>query len=501
MFHFLQPIWMLAATGIIVPAIIHLWNIQAGKILKVGSIAFFTQSSKKYASSLRIREWWLLIVRCLLIIVLAILLSKPQVNESFDTRREKGWLLLEKGNIAEAYQRFKLVIDSLMQAGYEFHYFNTGFAKENLNDVLKTAGDTISAKALSYRSLIKQLDQLLPPELPVFLFTTNYLNRFAGNRSATSLNLHWNTYTPGDSVSNFIEKAYSISADSIRIIIGNSSPSRTTFSHEDISLGDIENHDIQIDHKNGAAFISYLKDTPVPVDTATMNITIFQGTYPVDAKYLQAAIAAIRQFSKHLIRLKISNKIEDIPTQQDWLFWLSESPPPEKIKADNIFTYQQGEIENVYSWINTTTSINSEEEKIALIKKTSSVIDVHSGQPLWQDGFGDTILSLEETGINVYRLFTHIDPAWNDLPWSARFPQLIYTLLYPAAENNVIRDHDKRTISSAQLLPEKGGQGKSKMPPKYITKDISNIFWLAAFILFCIERFIALRTRKELVYG
>ena len=73
----LNAIALTAAAGIIVPILIHLWNVQTGKTLRVGSIALIKESVSHRARRLKISQWLLLLVRVALILLLALLLAQP----------------------------------------------------------------------------------------------------------------------------------------------------------------------------------------------------------------------------------------------------------------------------------------------------------------------------------------------------------------------------------------------------------------------------------------
>jgi hypothetical protein len=85
-------------------------------------------------SSLRFTELFLLLLRCLLIMLLALLLAQPYW---LNAGSGKGWILMEKKDVQQAYTHFKPVTDSLLQAGYEFHLLEEGFEKKDIQSVLK----------------------------------------------------------------------------------------------------------------------------------------------------------------------------------------------------------------------------------------------------------------------------------------------------------------------------------------------------------------------------
>ena len=141
MFQLLQPIYLFAIAGILIPVIIHLWNIREGKILKVGSISLLQETARHQARSLKLKDLLLLLLRCLLIIILSFLLAEPVWKKQRSSTNEKGWVLIEKGGVAEAYQQYKAIIDSLKNAGFQFRYFNGGFPAQDWEKVLRVNDD------------------------------------------------------------------------------------------------------------------------------------------------------------------------------------------------------------------------------------------------------------------------------------------------------------------------------------------------------------------------
>src|ERR1700741_1943759 len=119
---FLHPIWFFALAAISIPVAIHLWNVRKGKTLKVGSIALVTAASQKRNLSRRLNDVMLLLLRCLLLVLSAFILTMPLWKRNSNSSKTKGWVLIPKESVKETYQRFKPKIDSLNKAGFEFHY-------------------------------------------------------------------------------------------------------------------------------------------------------------------------------------------------------------------------------------------------------------------------------------------------------------------------------------------------------------------------------------------
>ena len=509
MIQFVQPIWLWAAAGIIIPVIIHLRNVREGKTLKVGSIAFLTESAKSQAKSLKLSDLLLLLLRCLLLIALTMLIAKPTWETQIKTE-EKGWILIEKSQVREAYNNFKSTIDTLIKSGYTFHYFDLNFGQAKLEDVSKMPADTSKKSALSYWALLKELDQRAPSKLPVYLFSDNQLRKFTGIRPAVSLHLNWGTYRSRDSSSAWIEKAYKTANDSIHLIIGNSKFSGTYYTSQNISR-DNSNTKFNVKVADEKTFVS-LNDTSkyginkiVQVDTSALAITIFTDKFEEDAHYLKAAIDAIRDFTKYKMTVSVVKDSRNIPDNYTWLFWLSEEALPESKIKNNVFLYEKGKAENTNGEILTQDEAAfSASEKNGLFKFIpANSISQDSLKTIWKDGFGEPVLSVQKQDAFVYHFYSRFNPQWNDLVWSSSFPQVIYNLIFTQEKNTAeIDDEDKRIMVSSQIQPLKN-LPENNVPKQNLIdkKDLSKVFWIIAIILFFAERIISFTRSKAIVYG
>ena len=99
MFQFLNPIWFFGAAALLIPVLIHLWNIRSGKVLKVGSISLINAASRKSSRSFKLLDIPLFILRCLLLFILALLLALPVWQKKIEAAKVKGWVLFPKENL------------------------------------------------------------------------------------------------------------------------------------------------------------------------------------------------------------------------------------------------------------------------------------------------------------------------------------------------------------------------------------------------------------------
>ncbi len=482
---------MFATAGVIIPIIIHFWNRKQGKTLKVGSISLLTQSYKQQAKSLQLQERLLLLLRCLLILIIALLLSHPVWKEDVDATKQQGWILMEKQGLQQTYTRFKPFIDSLIKQHYEFHYFDAGLEKENLESALKNKDSVI--QNFSYWSLLSSLDQQVPATLPVYLFTDNSLKRFKGNRPQVSMKLQWHTYTAKDSVSEWLSKAYLTSADSIRLVAATSQPSGTSYLYKNTAIATQKQDEYSVQTNSNNISVSYQGKQQIEVDTATIKITLFTDDYGNDANYLKAAFEAIQQYSKRKIKLSLVHHSADIPHQQDWIFWLADQPVSAP-DGNNIFMYEKGKAEVMNSFIATENN-ESGDEHVALHKRIpyqpSGVV-----KTIWQDGFGNPLLELKSGKAPVYHFYSRFDPSWNDLPWSSTFPGMIFNVIWNQQNSTSISDN--RIMDNQQLQPIFTTSGNTQEKENFVTThDLTKVFWLAAFVVFYIERYLSFKTKTE----
>lgn len=488
---------------------IHLWNIRPGKVLKVGSISLMEAASRKSSRSLKLINIPLFILRCLLLIILALLLAIPLWQKRLQAGKVKGWILVPKENLQESYPKFKPQIDSLTNAGYEFHYFNNGFQKSDLRQILAHLKDSAaneSAQFPNYWHLVNELDTLVAPTLPLYIFTPNQAIYFTGEKPRATLNLHWQTYIPADSTSKWIESAWINNNNTIRVEQGESKPSGTSYTYTDIKSDDQPNSSFNVNVSNGQATIG-LKSVSrqlVIVDTTTLHIAVYADNNTIDAGYLKAALQAVNQFTQRKTIIKQYNDPGTIPTGQNWLFWLSEKPVSGRLlqQTRNIFRYEKGKIVNSGSWLsdNSVFSVSLQQgQKIGLYKliETSQL----NNNTIWRNGFGHPVLSVQrQAQTNIYNFYSRFDPAWNDLVWSNEFPGWMMKLMVPG-KTSATNKYDKRILDQQQITPGNVNQTHAVAIKTTGFANLSNYFWLLLALLFLAERWLANKTQTITTNG
>ena len=259
MIHLLQPVWLGAMAAIAAPVILHFWNDRRGKALRIGSVSLLKEASQRMAWSRRLSQWWLLLLRCLLLILQAILLAGPYWRRTGGAGHVKGWVLEDA---APPAAELRVMIDSLVKAGWERHTL-----KDSLN----------------YWNGLRAADKEAPAGAPFCVVTTGLLRRFSGVRPSTERDIHWYTYTPVDSVRHWIRAAWLSGPDSVRVLTGLSRSTGTNYSGETAARG---------------------SQQPVAVDTSVLRAAVYTDpAYRQDGRYVVAALRALQQYTRRRIEV------------------------------------------------------------------------------------------------------------------------------------------------------------------------------------------------------
>ncbi|MBM3400968.1 MAG: hypothetical protein FJY21_01400 [Bacteroidetes bacterium] len=500
MFQLISPIWLLGISGMIIPLLIHLWNVKKGKTLKIGSVSLLGESSRQNARSLRLLDLLLLLLRCLLILLISLVLAEPVWINPNNSREKGGWILIEKNNFKETYSKFQKEIDSLDQVGYDLHLFEAGFKSEEL-DKLKDSEITKNSteNPLSYWSLLKMLNQEIPKNKEAHIFTPNQLNRFKGDRPEVAIKLHWKTYTPNDSSAQWIESAW-FKDDSVRAIISQSNPK--SLQRIPITFDPSDKKSVfSLTFQDGLSRLSYKDDSairqkPVSIDTSTIRIAIYEDKFKKDAEYLRAAINAIQKYTERRIELRLINS-ELINGAQNIVFWLSEKMPAEfQIKnlgpGSSLFVYEKGKTEEINSSV-VFSEQASQMEEIKLQKRVPATRGPKNNYTIWEDGFGEPLLDLEiKNKLRIYHFYSRFNPEWNGLVWDEDFAKILAPLIIPKIHNSFTEQFDRRSLAESWIIPARA-EIKSQTAQKNTESDLRHIFWISLYFLFLGERWLSFR--------
>jgi hypothetical protein len=247
-----MALWAIA--GVAIPVIVHLWNDRRGRVLRIGSVALLAGVSRRAAWSPRLSQLWLLLLRCLLMIALAVFLAGP-----YRVRVPRGgidWLLVDTVGLPGNWRA-----DTVLKAGYEWHVLD---GSENYYDALR------------------RMDRAAPRGVRFLVVTPDLVSRFHGTRPVTDRSIDWKLYPPADSVMNWTEAVWRVSADSILVLRGVSRNGGTEYKRERMAF-------------RGVAFEG------VVVDTTAMKLAVAGGRQERD--FMRAALKALSGYTGRMVRV------------------------------------------------------------------------------------------------------------------------------------------------------------------------------------------------------
>ncbi len=494
MLQLLNPIWLFGISGILIPLVIHLWNVKTGKTLKVGSITLMGESSRQNSRSLKLMDLLLLFLRCLLIILVSLILAEPVWKSQQAAKENKAWILFEKSAFPETYKKFKIEIDSLNNAEGEIHLFKPGFKRVGLEELLSDTTTSDSSEKLPYWSLLKLMEQQIPEGSKAFIYTSDQANRFKGVRPTISTIIQWKTFTPVDSTSKWIDHTYLASSGDIRTTVSESSPQGTLSMAINIRPGN-EISGIRASISNGRPQVQ-LRDQTLIADTSTLTVAINDEGFSNDANYLRAAITAIQKYTSRKIKLVKPS------SQQDILFWLSVKPLPSGIKpGSTVFKYANGKSVSNNSWLRMPNDLNTLHTEKTPLHKRIIYPENNSAFSVWEDGFGEPILDLKQINdVSLYTFYSRLNPEWTDLVWSPEFVKLLMPLILPMDPDEPEHVFDKRSIPLTQIKPHSDfrpqnsdlrPQTSRKLIPD--KKELHHYIWFLLMGAFIIERYLSFR--------
>lgn len=437
---FLNPIAFFALAGLLIPVLIHLWRRKNVKTLKVGSLNFLSETVLAQSKSLRLKDLLLLLIRCLILICAVMLLAKP----FFDFKlfpSQKGWILVEKGYLKDAYHQNRQYLDSLMKSGYELRAFEKPFPALSLEDTLKTS--ELENKSLNFFSLFNELNDVLPPNFEAKVFSSKLLKNFHDHVPRIRYSLDWHEISLLDSGSIWYQ----------------SSLGRTY----KISSGKTQNRAVQVEKANDQQTIDYF------LVAEDVN----------DSKYLLAALKSISNFSAIKFR-----QTKDA-SKSKLVFLLTEKQFSRQDFPENstVLQYRSGRPISVSQRISLG---QYSQDEIELRKRIA--FDQSDSMPIWLDAFGETLLGFNPTE-NCYSLYTKLNPQWCDMVWKPVFVEQLYTIIQNAIDTKSrafeINESDQRRLS----LQFKSSIASSNQ--KSISSSAQLPIWLLLFVLLLLERILS----------
>ena len=442
---FANPIYLWSLLGVLIPIGIHLWSRHEARTVKVGSIELLEASDTVRSRAIRPNEWWLLLLRVLLVALLALILSGPRTSTPAP---EVGLVYVFEASLLRDGLPPGVITGP--EGSSQVRLLEEGLPEWDPED---TPPDFTQPPG--YWQLVPELNALNADS--VLVFTRGYLKGTRSKRPGSAGHVRWTG--PEDSDPYEQPLLARGGADTAELYTIRSSAGQTAFDRHLItaSRGDFSvtegGDSIRLKGENGGHLLPLHPTEP-------LQVGLYTGSgMQVSSSYLEAALRAVSTYLDQEVRVEKAPATDGgIATGSDLVVWLSADPPPE---TDGKMIY-----------------------------------------------FGPDSLAREliEPGLKQghYRLTEKLN-AGNSV--SGHLPErLMQVLLPPAQWEPPVRMADRRQWEAGMLGvsraadPEKGRSGKGMEGPKkdreLESRDVSNYFWLAVLFLLTAERLLALWRRQ-----
>ncbi len=430
---FLNPTYLWALLGLIVPVAIHLWSKKKGKIIKVGSTKLFSETDSKKSKSIQFNEWLLLFLRMFIISLLVIIIAGPRVKKKVDTIPIT--YIIEPDLLKT--ERIRTIIDTL-EKGSSLRLLQAGLPEFQENDL-----DRNNPKAPYYWQLAKEMEALQTDSIVVF--TNAFITGIKGKRPQINKKITWITIPQENQTKKRLKATKKENGVASLFLSG--TDQFVTFKKE---LFSSDSDHYQLNSAEDSVFFRLDgKQEKISV-TAEKSITVllkYQDSLSNQVTYIKASLSAISKYLDKSIEIQTLQDIAVIDTERfDMIVWLSKDSIPDTsakvlvYKPDELASYsiEPGPTKKVFYLTKALTSEN--------------IIDQH---------FSEQLLS-------VFDFHKDIEKE--------------------------VEKYDKRTVALEELLPIYSNS-KASIKNSAIL-DISNWLWCLLALLLVTERIIA-KQRKQ----
>ena len=219
---FLNPTYLWALLGLLIPVAIHLWSKKEGKTIKIGSIQLLSEADSKQNSSIQLNELLLLFIRLLLIALVVLIIAQPQIKK--DLKNIKLTYLVEPSLLYN--KSITNILDTITDDS-SVRLLQNGFPELILEDT--PIANQITP---NYWQLAQQMNDLHSDS--IIVFTNGLLKGLKGKRPEVNVNIEWIIIDDGET-SEQVVKALK-KDDDIELITSISNSLNTSFQKETLSL-------------------------------------------------------------------------------------------------------------------------------------------------------------------------------------------------------------------------------------------------------------------------
>ncbi|MFT4030832.1 MAG: BatA domain-containing protein [Siphonobacter sp.] len=180
-----HPVWLWGIASILIPLLIHLWHQQKGKSLDWAAMQWLSEKNQQQHRGLRLDNWVLLVLRCLLLILLSLLLAKPLWNGLAPKSQHHTVHLVQPS--AHLVSNFRFELEKARQKGEDLYWIAPGTPP--VTDLMNIPAQVIVQPA-DIQSSINSLHLSKTNFLQVYISNTSRLAQVPSITIPTAFELH-----------------------------------------------------------------------------------------------------------------------------------------------------------------------------------------------------------------------------------------------------------------------------------------------------------------------
>lgn len=316
---FLNPIYLWSLLGIILPIAIHLWSRRKVVTIKVGSTKLLRESKPRQTSSIRPNELWLLFLRIMSILLLALIISEPQ----FHNKTANSPLLY--------------IVEPSLMTSQKMEGFLDGIPEANIRVMgmefpeVEEYDDSVADNSIpDYWQLAQEMKTL--PADSIVVFAEGFISGIKGKRPLVPNHINWIVLNSDDTSDQIVEAKKK--GDSLELLTLLSDPGKLQFAKKKLPENSSEvqfpssKDSIQI---NGNA-IPLSSEEPVHI------LIVCVDSLVREQQYISAAYRAVSKFLERPISIETVSTIDSINLESfNASIWLGVTPRKDDNKIRLIF--------------------------------------------------------------------------------------------------------------------------------------------------------------------
>ena len=326
---FLQASWLWAMSAVSIPILIHLLNKRPPKVIQVGSVRFWAAGAQPQVYRVRLEQWFLLLLRCLLIILVALLLAEPVWQSSPTPQKHllisPSFWQLPASPEKEALQ-YKIA--QWQQAGYQ--------VKSLLPEFPEADSSASASQHRNYWALAASFAQKAAQD-SVILLSDAQARHFWDEAPALPAHWQWH-YFADEQVHYSLDEVYFYKADSLGLWLSESSEEghkRHFLLGAAPPVGasiTFQRPNIRIWRKNTQTFHldKAIQDSILVTENHIETAILQEAASPHDTVFLSKLLRSVATFHKKKLKITYINP-QDTATKTKVLFYLSSQKPSQAL--------------------------------------------------------------------------------------------------------------------------------------------------------------------------